>query len=185
MGIMTGWKGQVVDGTFTMHLEPPVLRALDRYCRDAGSWETGGILIGRYSEDLAVAIVGEATPPPSDSRRGRSWFVRGVNGLREMLGNRWRAMERTYYVGEWHFHPVAHVEPSGDDFAQMREISHTKEYDCKEPLLLICGASHRQGQRTFRAFVCPAGRAPVELLPLSDAAQQLEADDSRAGKRDS
>lgn len=167
---MTDWSGRTIDGTFAVQFPATVLRALDRYCLEAGSSETGGILIGRYSEDLSVAIVREATPPPSDSRRGRSWFLRGVNGLRDILGKRWRAKERTHYLGEWHFHPVAHVEPSGDDFAQMGEISHAKEYDCKEPLLLILGAGQRQGQRMFRAFVCPAEGVPLELLHLWDAA---------------
>lgn len=171
---MTDWSGRTVDGTFAVQFQATVFRALDRHCRDAGSSETGGILIGHHSEDLSVAIVREATPPPSDSRRGRSWFVRGVNGLRDMLGKRWRAKDRTHYLGEWHFHPVVHVEPSGDDFAQMVEISRAKEYDCKEPLLLILGAGQHQGRRSFRAFVCPAEGAPSELLPLLDAASDSD-----------
>ena len=177
---MTDWSGRTNDGTFAVQFPATVLRALDRHCRDAGASETGGILIGHYSEDLAVAIVREATPPPPDSRRGRSWFVRGVNGLRDMLGRRWRAKERTHYLGEWHVHPVAHVEPSGDDCAQMVEISHAKEYDCKEPLLLILGSGQRQGQRTFRVFVCPAGGAPSELVSLWDAASGQSACADRA-----
>ncbi|WNG20823.1 Mov34/MPN/PAD-1 family protein [Cystobacter fuscus] len=161
---MMDWSGKTVDGTFAVQLQAHVLRMLDRLCREAGTSETGGILIGRHSDDLTVAIVREATPPPSDSRRGRSWFVRGVSGLRDMLGKKWRAKERTYYIGEWHFHPVDHVEPSGDDFEQMLKISHAKEYDCKEPLLLILGTGQQQGQRSFRAFVCPSDGAPLELL---------------------
>ncbi len=172
---MTNWKGQTVNGAFAVQIQAPVLLALDRLCHEAGNSETGGILIGRYSDDLLVALVREATPPPLDSRRGRSWFVRGVSGLRDILGKKWRAKERTYYIGEWHFHPVEHVEPSGDDFVQMLEISHAKEYDCKEPLLLILGTGQRQGLRSFRAFVCPAGCAPLELLPLVDAADASEA----------
>jgi len=160
---MKTWRGKAEDGTFAVELQATVLGALNRYCRDAGSVETGGILIGRYSDDLALAIVSEATPPPMDSKRGRSWFVRGMSGLREMLGKRWRASERTFYIGEWHFHPANHVEPSGDDFAQMIEISRAREYDCKEPLLLILGASKHEGQRIFRAFVCQADDAPMEL----------------------
>lgn len=160
---MKTWKGRTENGTFAVELQASVLGALDRYCRDAGSVETGGILIGRYSDDLAIAIVREATPPPTDSKRGRSWFVRGVNGLREMLGKRWQAKERTFYVGEWHFHPASHVEPSGDDFSQMLEIGRAREYDCKEPLLLILGAGKLEGRRIFRAFVCPAQGAPLEV----------------------
>lgn len=80
-----------------------------------------------------------------------------------MLGKRWRASERTFYIGEWHFHPANHVEPSGDDFAQMLAISRAREYDCREPLLLILGAGKHEGRRIFRAFVCPAEHAPLEL----------------------
>jgi hypothetical protein len=160
---MMTWKGKTVDGTFAVVFHSFALSALDRYCRDAGSSETGGILVGRYSDDLSLASVREATPPPTDSKRGRSWFVRGVNGLRELLGKRWQGNERTFYVGEWHFHPASHVEPSDDDFAQMLKIGQSKEYNCKEPLLLILGAGKRDGQRVFRAFVCPAEDAPMEL----------------------
>lgn len=162
---MTVWSGTTDDGTFTVELQAAVLRALDGYCRKAGSSETGGILIGLYSEDLSVAIVREATAPPEDSKRGHSWFVRGISGLRDMLVKRWGAKERTFYVGEWHYHPVSRVEPSGDDFAQMVEISHAGQYDCREPLLLILGAGRSERRRVFRAFVCPADRAPLELLP--------------------
>lgn len=160
---MKTWKGRTEDGTFAVELQVSVLWALDRYCHNAGHVETGGILVGLYSDDFTLAIVREATPPPTDSERGRSWFVRGVSGLRELLGKRWGARERTFYIGEWHFHPADFVEPSGDDFAQMLEISRAREYDCKEPLLLILGASKDEGQRLFRAFVCPAEDEPLEF----------------------
>ena len=176
---MKTWRGQTEDGTFAAELQASVLSSLDHYCRDAGSSETGGILVGRYSDNLSLAIVREATPPPTDSRRGRSWFVRGVSGLRDMLGKRWRAKECTFYVGEWHFHPVDHVEPSGDDFAQMLEISHDKDYDCKEPLLLILGAGKRQGQRIFHAFVCPADGVPMEILGAQE--KQPATDETTGG----
>jgi hypothetical protein len=160
---MRTWRGQTEDGTFAVEIHASLLLDLDRYCHDAGSIETGGILIGRYSEDLALAIVREATLPPKDSKRGRSWFVRGVNGLREMLWKRWAAEERTFYIGEWHFHPANYVEPSGEDFSQMIQISRAREYDCKEPLLLIFGAGKHEGDRAFRVFVSPAARAPMEF----------------------
>ena len=167
---MKTWRGRTNDGTFALELHASVLETLDRYCHEAGAAETGGVLIGRYSDDLALAIVREATPPPTDSKRGRSWFVRGVSGLSEMLGERWRAKERTFYIGEWHFHPASHVEPSGDDFAQMIQISRAREYDCKEPLLLILGASKHEGHRIFRAFICQAEDAPMELHGAAEGA---------------
>ncbi|NVJ07789.1 Mov34/MPN/PAD-1 family protein [Myxococcus sp. AM001] len=167
---MTDWSGKTADGTFAVQVQAPVLSALDRLCREAGASETGGILIGRYSDDLSIASVREATPPPPDSRRGRSWFVRGVSGLGNMLGDKWREKDRAYYVGEWHFHPVAHIEPSRDDFDQMLKISRAKEYDCKEPLLLILGTGEQDGRRSLRAFVCPNRCVPLELLPWAGTA---------------
>jgi len=167
---VTDWNGRTADGAFSAHVQASVLSALDDLCGEAGRLETGGILIGRYSDDLAVAIVCEATPPPPDSRRGRWWFVRGVRGLRDLLGTKWRAKERTYYLGEWHFHPVNHVTPSGDDFEQMLKISRGKEYECREPLLIILSARRNHGgHRTFRAFVCPAGGVPLELVAPNEA----------------
>ena len=160
---MTTWMGRTSDGAYGLLIEEPVLRALDRMCRDAGAIETGGVLVGRYSADLTVATVREATPPPSDSRRGRSWFERGVAGLRDMLGRRWRSKERTYYIGEWHFHPAAQIVPSSDDFSQMVQIAHAAEYDCQAPVMVILGASQSLGVRSLRAFVCPAGDQPIEL----------------------
>jgi len=165
---MRTWRGKTNDGTFAVEFQASVLSALDYYCRDAGSSETGGILVGYYSNDLSLAIVREATPPPPDSRRGRAWFVRGVSGLRDMLSKRWRSKERTYYVGEWHFHPAAHIEPSSDDFEQMNKISRSREYECKAPLLLIFGAGENHGQRIFRAFVCLPDDAPMELQQVVD-----------------
>jgi hypothetical protein len=74
-----------VDGIFGIVIEPKVIRQIDRLCIAAGDSETGGILIGRYTEDRSTAIIAEATPPPPDSRQGHSWFVRGVAGLAELL----------------------------------------------------------------------------------------------------
>ena len=127
---------------------------------------TGGILVGRYSDDHSVAIVREATPPPPDSRQGHSWFSRGVSGLRDMLSKRWRDRERTYYVGEWHFHPADDIVPSAADFAQVIQIGHAKKYKCKEPLLIILGAGRIDGDHQFRIFVFPAGTDPSELLSV-------------------
>lgn len=146
-----------------LEIRPSAIDMLDVYCRSAGASETGGILLGRYSDDFSLAIVIEVTPPPSDSRRGRSWFLRGVDGLRDLLINRWRARERSFYIGEWHFHPVDRVEPSDDDFVQMAAIGDDISYQCREPLLVILSMGSMGAQRAFRAFVCPRKSSPLEL----------------------
>jgi integrative and conjugative element protein (TIGR02256 family) len=163
---MTTWNGWTLDGSYGLRIERIAMRELDRMCRDTGDTETGGILVGVYSPDRAVAIVREATAPPSDSRRGHSWFKRGVEGLRELLAHRWRATNRTHYLGEWHFHPAQVVVPSSRDFSQMVQIAHATDYHCKEPVLVILGFTEHSGARPLRAFVCPMGETPKEILPM-------------------
>jgi hypothetical protein len=166
---VTTWHGWTVDRGYGLRIEAAVLRDINRMCGDAKFVETGGILIGRYSPQRTVAIVTEATPPPKDSHQARFWFTRGIAGLREMLAQRWRANDRTYYLGEWHFHPIVTIVPSADDFSQMFQIAHADNYRCKEPLLVIFGADDGHGARSLRAFVCPIGSLPTELLPTPAA----------------
>lgn len=163
---MNSWSARTTDRSYGLVIEVGALRDLDRMCAVAGDIETGGVLVGRYSTDLTTAIVLEATSPPSDSRQGPSWFNRGVAGLRKMLRQRWRSKERTYYVGEWHFHPAAHVEPSEEDVAQMYRICHDPNYHCSEPVLLILGRLSDGKERAARAFVFPCGERYMELVQL-------------------
>lgn len=162
---MTEWHGWTEDRAYGCRISASVIRAVDRICRDAGDIETGGILVGRYDEEGTVAHVVEATPPPRDSQRGRTWFARGVLGLRELLARRWAARERVHYIGEWHFHPSDVVVPSAVDLSQMRRIAVADEYRCPEPILVIVGRRAGRGTRPMRVFVCPHGESSKELLP--------------------
>lgn len=143
---------------------------IDRECSRSGSIETGGILVGHYSTDESTAIVIEAFPPPRDSTHGRSWFHRGVDGLRGLLAKRWESRVRTHYIGEWHFHPAGIVEPSGDDLAQMYIINSDPRYCCREPVMLIVGEAQHGDERPVRAFVFPQGERYLEFEPRGDDA---------------
>lgn len=156
-----GWTATLAHG---LVIEERARMGMDRACRDARELETGGILIGHYSADLSIAIVQEATLPPSDSRRGRSWFSRGVADLRETLRRRWQSADRTYYLGEWHYHPISQIVPSVEDFTQMANIARAEEYKCSEPLLVIVGGELSERERGLRAFVCPDDSKPMEFV---------------------
>lgn len=129
------------DGQFSVHLPHEVLTRLFAHCERAGQTETGGILIGRYDDRHAVALVEELLGPTGDSRAGRTWFVRGVRGLTAALERLWRG--GTYYLGEWHFHPDGASQPSPSDIRTMRQIALDPKTACPEPVLLIAagGAS--------------------------------------------
>ena len=91
-------------------LDDHVRGRLIEHCIRAGRKETGGILIGRYSDLHDQAIVTDATGPPRDSIRRRFSFVRGLVGVQRRLDGAWR--HRDFYLGEWHFHPFMPADPA-------------------------------------------------------------------------
>src|SRR4051812_10740880 len=95
------------------------------FCRHFPN-ETGGILIGRYSEDLRIATVTRAETKTSDSISGRTWFIRGRSGLTKLLGQLWGSGQ--YYLGEWHTHPEGPPVPSTTDDAQLQRIAREAPY---------------------------------------------------------
>lgn len=162
----TEWISPCLKYALRINIES--LRQIELECHRAGSVETGGILIGYYTGDELMAIVTEALPPPKDSIQCSRWFRRGVDGLRRILVNRWENEPRTYYIGEWHYHPASIVEPSGTDLTQMQNINTDPSYKCCEPIMLIAGYSHPRAKRPYRVFVFPQGRGHIEFDPKSE-----------------
>ena len=152
------------DSAYRVLAAKEILYKLENMCRILPTEETGGIIVGYYSDDLRTAIITEVTSPPADSKKGFSWFIRGIEGLRSLLKERWGQARRTFYIGEWHYHPSAIVEPSSDDFEQMRQISKTKKYQCREPMMIILGKSENS-TRPLRIFLCAQGNIIEELFP--------------------
>jgi len=138
-------------------------RQMERESDRSGAIETGGILIGYYTIDNSTVVITEALPPTKDSARGRSWFHRGIAGLSGLLMKRWENRTRTYYIGEWHYHPASIVEPSSEDLAQMYSINVDPRYSCREPVMLILGQARYREKRPVRAFVFPHGKRYIEF----------------------
>jgi proteasome lid subunit RPN8/RPN11 len=117
--------------------------------------ETGGILVGRYSEFGDRVTVAEATTAPADSQAFPAAFVRGVVGLSRRLRLAWK--RGLYYVGEWHYHPYASPQPSGRDIAQIIDFSRDGRYQCPHPILVIVGGNPRDAPVTSVHAVLDAG----------------------------
>lgn len=148
-------------GLFGLSIPLSVVERILSYCAMALPNETGGILIGRYNEVFDTAMVSEATPAPPDSRAGRNWFYRGIQGLPGLLDEAWK--NGFYYLGEWHFHPLAGPTPSDTDRRQLRDIARDEKYHCAEPLLLIVGG-HPKKDWLARSYVFPRSERATELL---------------------
>lgn len=97
------------------------------------------------------AIISLASGPPSDSTAGRTWFVRGINGLGRMLDKCFKSAG-SYYLGEWHFHPFASPSPSSQDIQQMLTIAKDKKYNCPEPIMIILGGDPNTNSNAL--YVC-------------------------------
>jgi len=144
------------DDLFGLKLPEVRIKELLRLCGRSSPHETGGILLGRYSNALDSALVMSITKAPADSQSGRTWFVRGVRGLQSKINTMWRR-KQGYYLGEWHFHPFGEPSPSDTDSSQMREIARSPQYQCPEPVLLIIGGDPPK-YWTARAFIFLRGR---------------------------
>lgn len=153
---------------YALRLTAESWQQINLECSRAGAIETGGILVGHYTNNASTALVTEALPPPKDSTSDRNWFHRGLTGLRELLSKRWENQVRTYYVGEWHYHPASIVVPSGDDLAQMYSINSDPKYNCREPVMLIIGMARHGEERPVRAFLFPQGEPFIEFLESAD-----------------
>jgi integrative and conjugative element protein (TIGR02256 family) len=127
-----------VDGRYRVVLTAGLLARMVRLCAASPRQETGGILAGSYSQDRRSAVVTLMTGPPSDSRSGRTWLIRGVAGLKDWLLDLWKR-KVAHYLGEWHYHPDADPAPSSIDRAQLRAIAVSAQYACPEPFLVILG----------------------------------------------
>ncbi|RJR45413.1 MAG: hypothetical protein C4567_03335 [Deltaproteobacteria bacterium] len=160
--MIVGQRLETANGEYALIVKYEAWSTIENECKNAYDHETGGILIGFYTEDMSTAVVTEASGPPSDSRRGRSWFWRGVADLKNLLARRWALKQRTYYIGEWHYHPIFHIELSGDDLDQMHSISQDSNYHCREPIMIIVGRECGVG-RPVRALVFPRDEAQIEF----------------------
>ncbi len=125
---------------FIVELPQASLDSILEHVRNANKKETGGILIGVYSENHSTAIISLVTGPPSDSASGFYWFKRGIKGLKQIIEKCWT--NNSYYLGEWHFHPMSSPKPSSQDIKQIREIAFSNQYNCPEPIMLIIGGSY-------------------------------------------
>jgi len=128
------------DKHYGLKLESTYIERLLGLCLNTIPNETGGIIVGYYTDSHNFAIVTGISSPPPDSRNGKFWFQRGISGLQSWLERLW-STKNHYYLGEWHFHPFAKTNPSLTDINQLAEISFSKPYRCPEPILLIVGGN--------------------------------------------
>ncbi|TAK00609.1 MAG: hypothetical protein EPO36_08165 [Chloroflexota bacterium] len=165
------------DASVAVDIEDQALSAMYRAARRAGRQETGGILVGRYTEFGDRVRVVEATGAPSDSRSFPAAFVRGVVGLTHRLRAAWH--RGLYYVGEWHCHPYASPQPSRRDLAQILAFSRDGQYRCPRPVLIIIGGDPQQPAASVHVVLDRGVETMQEGVSLASVTGQPALEHSR------
>ena len=158
---MTIIRFKSLNNYFSVEIGELVLNDIKEECKKANNIETGGILIGSYSEDGNKAIIARITGPPRDSKQYKFGFERGVNGLIDILDSEWNSNSRQYYIGEWHFHPNSSPKPSIIDDKQMKKLSVDELLKCPEPILLIVGGNPNKGWKLSVNFYTKNIKLPL------------------------
>ena len=133
-------------------------------CNLSHPYETGGILIGKYSHDQKSAHITLITKETSDSRSSFNTFYRGTEGLQDLLDRSWNE-NRTFYLGEWHYHPLGENRPSKQDIKEMKKIMNNENYNCPEPILIIVGRDLSEHGLGVYLFLEKDKVIPFSLLP--------------------
>jgi hypothetical protein len=128
-------------GDFTIHLDEGLeqeLRTMRNACLPN---ETGGILLGYHDLSLKRIVVVKACPAPADSVGTPLSFVRGTQGVGNLLKDvESRTAAIVGYVGDWHSHPIGHsANASRDDVVQLVGLALSMIEDGLPALQLIVG----------------------------------------------
>lgn len=130
------------DNLYRVIISKEAYEYMHKCCKNSNCIETGGILVGNYSDDQKTANILKVTPPPQNSQKTRASFRRGSIGLKDILDSMW--LQGLYYLGEWHYHPQASPYPSRTDINQMLKFASNSELKCPEPILVIVGEDSKR-----------------------------------------
>jgi integrative and conjugative element protein (TIGR02256 family) len=105
--------------------------------------ETGGVILGYIDHKIKTIYVIDVLAAPPDSQEEPGSFVRGTEGLQEVLTD---AGKRTAnivgYIGEWHSHPqFSSAYPSQTDRELIARLTETLKLDGQPALMIIIGAA--------------------------------------------
>ncbi|GAA4459352.1 hypothetical protein GCM10023189_32940 [Nibrella saemangeumensis] len=153
------------DGSQCLLLTEEATSSIRACAREWYPLETGGILVGTYDENYRVATVYLASGPPSDSQHSLYQFIRGTNGISELLERAHQLPTPRYYLGEWHTHPAASPKASLTDKKQMNAFADCRLYGASSPVLLIVGGKPPHALQ-WQASVYQKNRPAQNLWPL-------------------
>jgi len=132
----------------TVRLFASVDQFMRRESEQRAPYETGGILLGRFTD--ACAEITYAVGPGPRARHTKNGFTRdGAYAHAKLNAVFVRSSGRFDYLGEWHSHPLPYG-PSHRDRESLSWISANPLYNQPNPLLLI---QQRNGNQRWKTRV--------------------------------
>jgi integrative and conjugative element protein (TIGR02256 family) len=122
-----------------------------RFIQDASRHrplETGGVLLGRRTEDGA-RLVTYAIDAGDQARRTRTSFEPDYRWQQARMLEVYDRLSDLEYLGDWHSHPGGRAFPSRTDVTLLASIRAATMARCPDPVIVILGGRR---QWRFRAF---------------------------------
>jgi integrative and conjugative element protein (TIGR02256 family) len=138
--------------------------------------ETGGTLVGHYSEDLRDAFVTAALEATIGAGKQRARFYRPPDNVDGQLARIYdESGGLIHYLGEWHTHPDAAPTPSPTDLSTLRSLARSRSVATDTPFMVILGgslqttdtASCTLAERTGRTLIGLYEQRPVPTAETS------------------
>lgn len=140
---VTPWKQCIVEGEpqWKVRFSAEVDQKIRAECACWKGLETGGILIGGFSEATQTFRVTDLLPAPADSRRTRSKFILGTEGVLGKI----EEFESTglLCLGTWH----SHLSESGPSWQDRKTADRIGQSRTMPSILLI------RTPKTYRAVL--------------------------------
>lgn len=134
--------------SISVRLSPHARAKIEAQVAQNAGVETGGVLIGRWSEAVSAFYVADVLSAPSDSYLSKDLFILGIDGLKEKIAD---IIGRTdgalYALGTWHNHLVD-SGPSRVD----RQTAHLLAKAQHHPALLLIHTPSRYRVLIAEAF---------------------------------
>lgn len=142
--------------------------------REAGTRETGGILMGEQIKEGCFRVH-EATVQSNAGTTGR--FLRAphqaATALSRFFDETGHDYRRFNYLGEWHSHPSLPLEPSWRDHATMWSILYDKTVGAGFAVLLILSLDSDMRLLTD-ASVYVRGHKPSKVIVIGESRSYVE-----------
>lgn len=123
--------------TWRVRISEQAFKDIVEWAEAAGTYETGGYLLGQCNLKTKTIHVIDTIEAPEDTIHRGDYLVLGKKGIRKKLSQVERRSGATFgYVGEWHSHPNGPNEFSATDYEEFaNKVEEMIADDTTKPIL--------------------------------------------------